>query len=543
MEWHETVDFLVCGSGMGMVGAIRAHDLGMKTLVIEKAPKIGGSAAHSFGEMWCPNNHLMRERGLKDSIEEALTYLDHTKGPFPVDEKVRRKFVEMSPVVVEYLDKKADVKFQIIEGFADTYHPCPGSKAEGRYLEPQPFKLADLGDFADKLLISPHVPYMITHNEMFAWGGIASYKEWDFDLIKRRIAQGMVCLGTGLLGYILRAVLKRGIQVRIEERAVRLLIEGSRVIGVKVARKDGTEYNIRARKGVLLNVGGCGWHPFFPLYYDRVPEYYSVEQPSIEGDHIILGGEIGAMILTTPGFYPTLVYHIPGEEWFGKPLYRIANETGLPHSIVVNKEGKRYADESHIWKLWFETIKFDFSTHSWPNIPAFFIFDEQYRQKYVLGSIEPGKPFPKGFVEVANTLEELAEKLSINKEEFAKTVKRFNEFAKKGVDDDFGRGSFPWSNKFLGDSKQKPNPNLGTIEKPPFYGLKLRIGGVGVGSAGYKIDEYGRVFHVRGKPIEGLYACGNCVAMTEFAYAYQDGGALMRSAVFAYVSAEHASTN
>ena len=64
VSWDRSVDFLVVGSGAaGMTAAVRAHDLGGETLVIEKAPLFGGSTALSGGVIWVPGNPLMARGG------------------------------------------------------------------------------------------------------------------------------------------------------------------------------------------------------------------------------------------------------------------------------------------------------------------------------------------------------------------------------------------------------------------------------------------------------------------------------------------------
>lgn len=66
-------DVIVVGSGScGMLSAIRAHDLGLRAIVVEKSHFFGGSSAMSGGNIWAPNNHLMLTAV---SAANALKYL------------------------------------------------------------------------------------------------------------------------------------------------------------------------------------------------------------------------------------------------------------------------------------------------------------------------------------------------------------------------------------------------------------------------------------------------------------------------------------
>ena len=68
-------DVVVCGSGLGgMLAAVRLHDLGLASIVIEKSPLYGGTSATSGGGIWIPNNGIGAQ---PDSLEKALEYLAH----------------------------------------------------------------------------------------------------------------------------------------------------------------------------------------------------------------------------------------------------------------------------------------------------------------------------------------------------------------------------------------------------------------------------------------------------------------------------------
>src|SRR5215469_17040858 len=114
------------------------------------------------------------------------------------------------------------------------------------------------------------------------------------------------------------------------------------------------------------------------------------------------------------------------------------------------------------------------------------------------------------------------------------TVSRFNEFARSGVDEDFHRGEHQW--KLASESRQRGNGSIGTIEKPPFYGIELHT--AGGSSVGLLTDAHARVIHQRRYAIPGLYASGNVAAATEQGVGYQAGLSLAAAMTFSYLAAE-----
>ena len=99
----------------------------------------------------------------------------------------------------------------------------------------------------------------------------------------------------------------------------------------------------------------------------------------------------------------------------------------------------------------------------------------------------------QGYLQKADTLEELAEKLNIPVETFVKTVERYNELAAKGVDEAYG----------------KEKHRLTPVDKAPFYGIRTCAWHLTT-LDGCRINTDMQVIREDGTPIEGLYATGDC---------------------------------
>jgi 3-oxosteroid 1-dehydrogenase len=183
-----------------------------------------------------------------------------------------------------------------------------------------------------------------------------------------------------------------------------------------------------------------------------------------------------------------------------------------------------------------ELRRFDTLAHAPANLPCFLIFDQQFAASYSLAHLPIGAPVPASVVR-ADTIPALAEKLGIDAHGLARTIARFNGFAASGVDEDFKRGALRWR---LADRSQegRRNPSLGTLERPPFYGLELHPS-LGSSSAGLLADAHGQVLHQRRHPIPGLYASGVVAARNELGAGYQAGLNLASAMTFSYLAACH----
>jgi 3-oxosteroid 1-dehydrogenase len=542
-KWDLEADVVAVGSGLGGLGAaIVAHDAGKRALVLEKARKLGGICAYSGGEVFVPNNHLQAAAGISDSRERGLEYLQFLAAGYE-DRELQAILVDAGVEAVKWFGEKAGVKWKIIKDFPDYYYPtAPGTLAGGRYLEVELFRGADLGEWRKKTFLSPHVPVGITHDELFSWGGFTGVMGWDFAVLGQRMAEDLRGFGPGMMAYFIKnALIDRQIPASLETTVQGLIVEGDAVIGVRASR-GGKEILVKANRGVVLATGGYDWNPSLPRYFEQLPEWHSMCQPTVEGDGFVMGTEIGAQVAAVPpsNLGQFFGYHIPGEEQEGKPLWRGSWDGGFPHALWVNQAGKRFGDESFYKDYLPKAHDWDGVKQRQPNFPPYLIFDSNFREKYPLGRFLPTQDLPESLVKRAPTLRELAAQLGIDAAGLESTVQRFNRFCEEGVDHDFGRGSYPWASMMTGDRKKSGNPNLGALEKAPFYGLPLRPVSAGINAAGLKTNGHAQVMHVRGRPIPGLYAVGNAAAPLDIGAGYQSGLSNLRGLVGGWLAARHA---
>jgi hypothetical protein len=149
-----------------------------------------------------------------------------------------------------------------------------------------------------------------------------------------------------------------------------------------------------------------------------------------------------------------------------------------PHTIVVNRDGARFADETYFQNMVPSLRHYDVKKHRHTNLPCYLIFDQQYIDGFSFIDAPRGSEVPP-WVSRANSIEELASKLKIDAAGLAATVARFNGFARGGADEDFRRGEAAWC--LAKKDVWKPtradetyiSPTLGTLRIPPFYGVEL----------------------------------------------------------------------
>lgn len=525
-------DLICIGGGLGgLAAAARAAELGLRVLVVEAADRIGGGAAYSGGLLWAPGR---RDGDPPDSVEAADAYLQYVQGARRSDAALRREVLCAAREALDFYTSLG-VPFQVVPGNPDVYHPdAPGSTASGRMFECA-VEGASLGPVRPVLSPSPHYRIGLRHSELF--GGTRTAQEID-SLFTTRQEADFLTMGSGLAGAFARAALtERDVEYVTGQRVVRLLERGGRVVGVEV-RHGGRTIPHVARMGVLLATGGYGWAPD-AADLEGLPDFVEAGPPSIAGDHLGLAEQVGAGLVRGGGPQFSLGARIQSDDVHpgtDVPLYsQLFDVMGLPHTLVVNRAGERFGDESYYVGINQALGRWDAASRTWANFPCHLIVDESFRTAYRLGTLPAGADYPD-HVARADDLVTLGSLVRIDGPALRSTVEAFNTHAARGSDPVFGRGSRQFVRRRYGDAAHRPNPNLGPVSEPPFYALPLRLLGTGLCTFGLRTDSDARVLRRDGSAVPGLFATGNSVATTEFR-GYVTGYANTRNIAMAYRAA------
>jgi 3-oxosteroid 1-dehydrogenase len=184
-----------------------------------------------------------------------------------------------------------------------------------------------------------------------------------------------------------------------------------------------------------------------------------------------------------------------------------ASDYFLPHSMIVNRHGRRFVNEKQM-NIGLAFAEKNPDTGTPAHLPAWRIYDNQFAARYPHAM--PNSSI-KGNRYQASSLAALADLIDVDADGLVQTASRFSSFARAGIDDDFGRGASIWDRNRGGDPAHKPNPTLGTIEQPPFYAMPFKASFLGT-KGGPRTNEHGEVLNRRGEVIGGLYAAGNVMA-------------------------------
>jgi succinate dehydrogenase/fumarate reductase flavoprotein subunit len=484
LVWDREADVVVIGGGAGgLVAAIAAREKGASVIIVEKNFDIGGRAMMSFGGLYIGGgNRLQKDRELGRDDTPDKVFEDWSRPEKPMGRFSDRELVRT------YADNNLDL-FAWLEKH--------GIRWEG--YRPNPDRL-------DRYRTRLNVVY------------------WPNEVTGP-------ARGPGFVRPLAKTAREMGVEILLQQQMTKIHRESptaGRVTGITVVDVDnnyrqGTRtMNIRARKGIVVATGGSAGNPVFRTMFDpRLTEEYQAEnsewtQRTADGE--IAAMQVGAAVGAT-ACQTTQDDNLINKGRMAKksngggttlyesaPHFFRARAIGLEvedyqNVILVKENGKRfYTETAHT-----RDYEYYAAALAWTGDPkkmngggpiwAIFDADAVAREKW---NVRPPYVDLEGYFFSADTIEDLAKKI-VNEYQWRPmppaalraTVERYNSFVDTGVDVDF----------------KKPRP-LYKIAKPPFHAA-WHTPALHDSYTGIRINTSAQVLDLHGRPIPGLYACGD----------------------------------
>lgn len=455
---------VVGGGGAGLTAAITAAQQGAEVILIEKAGALGGNtliAGQGF-------NASDPERQANTEMSEALTtelksYLELDPADFGAFAEVLETVKEQ---INEYLASDSTTLFDSPElHMLHTYMGGKRTGLDGTVIEPD-LELART--FATNALGALEWAESIG----------AEWNDTTSTILGAMWPRSHGLANGNIITILTDAATAEGVEILTDTCGNELIVTDGRVTGVKATTTAGANVTLHANSGVVLATGGFSanapmvaeYNNYWPGLSDTMP---STNAPTITGDGIIMAQEVGADV-TGMGFAQLMPSSHPVDGSLFSGIWGSA-ET----QVFVNKEGKRYVNE------YAERDVLSKAALEQTDGIFYIICDNKIAKDADVEGMEAA-----GNVVVADTLEELAEKLEIPVDTFVAEIERYNSFVDAQKDDDFGKPLF--------GEKIDEAPFVATPRSPA---LHHTMGGV-------KIDTETHVLSTEGTAIPGLYAAG-----------------------------------
>ncbi len=338
--------------------------------------------------------------------------------------------------------------------------------------------------------------------------------------------------GPGLVQALTDTAVKNGIEICYETRAVSLVYDGERVLGVKT-KSRGKPVEFRAR-AVVLACGGFEANPEWRTrYLGPGWELAKVRGTRFNvGDGLRMALEIGACPYGNWSGRHAVSWERYAPEFGDLSLPESSYRHSYPMSIMINADGKRFVDEG-VEFYNYTYAKYGAEVLKQPGQFAWQVFDAKV--KHLLRPEYGDKAVTRI---TANTLEELASKMEgVNSQGFLKSVREFNAAVRTDIQ----------FNHAVKDGRctagiEPPKSNWANpLDTPPFEayattcGITFTFGGLRI------VPATGQVLDTNFHPIPGLYTAGEMVGGL-FYFNYPAGTGLVSGTVFGRVAGAGAAT-
>lgn len=457
----ETADVVVVGGGgSGMAAAIAAAETGARVILLEKNPHLGGTTRLSVGSITATGTRFQKAKGIHDTPDEHFNDMSL----FLTPELAAKENLELRRVLVDHSPETLEWLISIGLCF---YGPMP---------EPPHNK--------------PRMHNVLPNSRAYAY-------------------------------YLEKECRRLGVDIRLNARALRLVMDGDAVQGIVADAGQGPTAFV-SRGGVILASGD--FSAGTELKQVNVPHVAHVDaiNPASTGDGHVIAQQIGGWIKNPEVMWgpsmrfkappvETLLRRLPPYRWITRPMQfalmnlplwmfrpfitrfmtaSLAPEPSMLRAgaILVNRRGERFADELNRPEL---------EVPHQPGKEAFLVFDatlgQRFRQWPDFVSTAPGVAYaylddykrtrPDLYHE-APTLEALAGRMGVPAAALQQAVAEHNQ-------------------------RLTPGEARRPLQQGPFYALGPVMSWIVFTEGGLAVTVRHEVTTRDGQRIPGLFAAGS----------------------------------
>ena len=332
--------------------------------------------------------------------------------------------------------------------------------------------------------------------------------------------------GVGLSAMWFKIAQEKGIEVRYRTGARSLLQDRhGRITGVAAKGPDGFEEI--TGEAVILACGGfeanAAWRA---RYLGRPWDHAKVRgTPFNTGDGLGMALEVGAVTYGQwTGCHSTPI-DADAPPHGDRALTDKTNRLSYPFSVMVNRQGLRFADEGEDFQL-YTYAKMGGTILNEPGGIAFQIFDSK-----VTHLLEPR--YATASPIKAETLEALVAELPVDRDACLESLTAYNAAVREGDFDVSVKDGLATEGLELEKSNWAQ-----ALDTPPYFAYPV-TGGITFTFGGVKVTERAEVLDPGDEAIPGLYACGEMVGGL-FHHNYPGGSGLVSGAVFGRIAGANA---
>ncbi len=455
-------DVLIIGAGgAGMTAAITAADAGMKVVVLESQPAVGGNSVKSTGGMNAAKtsfqdaNEFGEEAGVEKTLAAAKDNWADNETITALAAKVQEQWDAYKADPQGYFDSTDLFALDTMIGGKGINDPelvntLVSNTADAiDWLASQDIKLTDVASFGGASVKRIHRPL----NEE---GKVVSVGAYTVPLLEAACQK------------------RENITLMTDTTAIALVPdENGACIGALAMGKTGNSITVAA-DAVVLTTGGFGANlDMVEAYKPELKGFMTTNAAGIQGLGILMAAELGAATVDMEQIqiHPTVQ---------ADTASLITEGLRGDGAILVNKNGERFIDEVGTRDVVSAAEIAQPDSFSWLVVDQKMVDASSVIQGYI----------NRGLMLSGDTYEALAEALGIPADTFAATMNTWNGYVAEKNDPDFGRTSFA-------------NP----LDTAPFYAVKVTAG-IHHTMGGLKIDPETHVIDESGKIIPGLFAAG-----------------------------------